>query len=66
MGWNDRLGVGPGYSVGDMDLDEIQKWSDDELVSLLNQLEDCPDQAAAIQEILDARRGRDSRPATNA
>jgi len=59
MGWNDRLGVGPGYTAGDMDLDAIRKMSDDELRSLLAELEDFPDQAAALQEILDSRgRGR--------
>ena len=55
MGWNDRLGVGPGYTVAEMDLDAIGKMSDDELRWLLDELKAFPDQAAVVQEILDSR-----------
>lgn len=55
MGWNDRLGVGPGYTVGDMNLDEIREMSDDELKWLKDELTEFEDQAAVVQAILDSR-----------
>lgn len=60
MGWNDRLGVGPGYSRADVNKRLLATLGTDSLNWILEQLKSCPEpecaeQLSAVEKILQER-----------
>ncbi|KKM18809.1 hypothetical protein LCGC14_1661980 [marine sediment metagenome] len=57
MGWNDKLGIGPGYSLADLDVQKLEEYPIDSLRWLKNQLKECSnvecgEQLSVVKEIL--------------